>query len=103
MVDTHVTRLANRLGLTTSEKPVEIEQDLMKLLPEEQWTIFAHRLIWHGRRVCFARNPDCAHCLLAPKCPSAALFAIAPVAKAKPKAKGPATPKAAPKARRGRA
>jgi len=86
VVDTHVTRLASRLGLTRSEKPVEIEQDLMMLLPQDEWTIFAHRLIWHGRRVCFAKNPDCAHCLLAPKCPSAALFMIKPV-KASSKAK----------------
>lgn len=105
VVDTHVTRLANRLGLTTSDKPVDIEQDLMKLLPEEQWTIFAHRLIWHGRRVCFAKNPDCAHCLLAPKCPSANLFAIQPATKTKPKAapKAAAKPKAEPKAARRRA
>jgi endonuclease-3 len=96
VVDTHVTRLANRLGLTTSDKPVEIEEDLMKLLPEEQWTIFAHRLIWHGRRVCFAKNPDCAHCLLAPKCPSADLFTIQPAAKTKTKTKDKAKP--APKA-----
>jgi endonuclease-3 len=88
VVDTHVARVANRLGLTQSDKPVEIEQDLMQQLPQDQWTIFAHRLIWHGRRVCFARNPDCAHCLLAPECPSAELF-LAPPKKA-PAKKAPA-------------
>ncbi len=71
VVDTHVTRLAMRLGLTKETDPVKIEQDLMRLLPREQWTIFAHRLIWHGRRVCHAKKPDCEHCLLAPICPSA--------------------------------
>ncbi len=73
VVDTHVNRLANRLGLTTEADPVKIEQDLMKLLPRDQWTPFAHRLIWHGRRVCHAKQPDCNHCTLAPRCPSAVL------------------------------
>jgi endonuclease-3 len=73
VVDTHVMRLSQRLGLTKQTEPVKIEADLMKLLPREQWTVFAHRLIWHGRRVCFAQNPDCEHCLLAPVCPSAML------------------------------
>jgi len=76
VVDTHVTRVANRLGLTTESDPVKIEQDLMKLLPREQWTPFAHRLIWHGRRVCHAKQPDCNHCLLAPRCPSAVLVEL---------------------------
>jgi len=71
VVDTHVARLAQRLGLTKQADPVKIEADLMKQVPREQWTVFAHRLIWHGRRVCFAKNPDCEHCLLAPVCPSA--------------------------------
>ena len=82
VVDTHVTRLANRLGLTTETDPVKIEQDLMKLLPREEWTPFAHRLIWHGRRVCHAKQPDCNNCLLAPHCPSAAIVELAPTAKA---------------------
>jgi endonuclease-3 len=73
VVDTHVNRLANRLGLTTETDPVKIEHDLMKLLPRDQWTPFAHRLIWHGRRVCHAKQPDCNHCTLAPRCPSAVL------------------------------
>ena len=73
VVDTHVMRLSQRLGLTAQTDPVKIEADLMKLLPRDQWTVFAHRLIWHGRRVCFAQKPDCEHCLLAPVCPSAGM------------------------------
>ncbi|HSS02397.1 MAG TPA: endonuclease III [Kofleriaceae bacterium] len=73
VVDTHVARLALRLGLTTNSDPVKIEQDLMRALPRDQWSIFAQRLIWHGRRVCFAKKPDCEHCPLAPVCPSAGL------------------------------
>jgi len=88
VVDTHVSRLAARLGLTKHTDPVKIEQDLMAILPREQWTPFAHRLIWHGRRVCFAKNPDCEHCPLAPVCPSA--FAVmAPKPKPKPAPKKP--------------
>jgi endonuclease-3 len=76
VVDTHVARLSQRLGLTRQTDPVKIEQDLMKLLPREQWTIFAHRLIWHGRRVCTAKDPDHEQCVLAPLCPSATLVTI---------------------------
>jgi endonuclease-3 len=82
VVDTHVARLAQRLGLTKHTEPVKIESDLMAILPRDQWTIFAHRLIWHGRRVCFAKNPDCDHCLLAPVCPSAHTFQIKPRSRA---------------------
>jgi endonuclease-3 len=81
VVDTHVSRLAPRLGLSAHADPVNIEQDLMRLVPQDQWSIFAHRLIWHGRRVCHARKPDCEHCTLAPLCPSAGLAATAVVAK----------------------
>jgi endonuclease-3 len=77
VVDTHVMRLSQRLGLTTGEDPVEIEQDLMKLLPRERWGAFANRMIWHGRRICTAKNPDHDHCPLAPLCPSAHLVVIA--------------------------
>jgi endonuclease-3 len=70
VVDTHVTRLAQRLGLTAQADAVKIEQDLMQILPREQWQPFADRLIWHGRRVCFAKQPDCEHCELSPVCPS---------------------------------
>ena len=76
VVDTHVTRLAQRLGLTTNTDPVTIEQDLMELLPRDQWTSFANRLIWHGRRVCHAKKPDHDHCILAPICPSATLVTL---------------------------
>ena len=86
VVDTHVMRLSQRLGLTTSDEPIEIEQDLMAILPKEQWTPFANRVIWHGRRTCFAQKPDHEHCLLAPLCPSATLVTI----RAKPAAKKPA-------------
>jgi endonuclease III len=75
VVDTHVTRLAQRLGLSAHTDPLKIEHDLMQLVPRDQWSIFAHRLIWHGRRVCHAKQPDCDHCPLAPLCPSAALVA----------------------------
>jgi endonuclease III len=75
VVDTHVSRLAPRLGLTRHTDPAKIEEDLMRLVPRDQWSIFAHRLIWHGRRVCHAKRPDCEHCVLAPLCPSAGLAA----------------------------
>jgi endonuclease-3 len=96
VVDTHVARLAQRLGLTTETDPVKIEQDLMSLFPRDQWTIVAHRLIWHGRRVCTAKNPDHDHCLLAPVCPTAALVKLDTGRPVKPPA---AKPKAKPRAR----
>ena len=58
VVDTHVARLSARLGLTAETNPEKVEQDLMKLVPREQWTLFSHWLIWHGRRRCSARKPD---------------------------------------------
>jgi endonuclease-3 len=70
VVDTHVTRLARRLGLSTHTDPVKIEQDLVAQLPRDRWIDFATRLIWHGRRVCTARAPACDTCPLAPRCPS---------------------------------
>jgi endonuclease-3 len=76
VVDTHVARVSQRLGLTKETDPVKIEQDLMKLVPREQWATFANRLIWHGRRICFAKNPDHENCLLAPLCPSAGLVTL---------------------------
>jgi endonuclease III len=85
VVDTHVTRVAGRLHLTTQTDPVKIEQDLMELVPQDQWTKFGHRMVWHGRYICRARDPDCEHCPLAPLCPSA-FAALAPVA-AKPNPK----------------
>jgi endonuclease III len=71
VVDTHVLRLARRLALTKQNEPAKVERDLMQKVPRDQWIDFSHRLIWHGRRVCFARAPDCAGCALAPHCPSA--------------------------------
>jgi endonuclease-3 len=71
VVDTHVQRLTHRLGLTKQKTPEKIEQDLIKLIPREQWTLFSHWLIWHGRRRCMARKPDCANCELQTLCPSA--------------------------------
>jgi endonuclease-3 len=70
VVDTHVRRLAQRLGLTRQEDPVKIERDLMRLVPRQQWGIFPHLLIWHGRRVCDARRPACERCVLNDLCPS---------------------------------
>jgi len=71
VVDTHVRRLAQRLGLTKQEDPVKIEQDLVKLVPRGDWARFPHLLIWHGRRICDARKPACELCPLAPDlCPS---------------------------------
>ncbi len=69
VVDTHVTRLAQRLGLTRQKDAQKIEKELMPLVRQEQWTLFSHWLIWHGRRRCFARNPDCAQCEIAVHCP----------------------------------
>ena len=69
-VDTHVTRLANLLGLTKEADPIKIEEDLMKLVDREDWTLVSHLLIWHGRRVCIARRPKCGRCVLAKVCPS---------------------------------
>ena len=74
VVDTHVQRLSQRLGLTKQSTPEKIEQDLIKLIPREQWALFSHWLIWHGRRRCMARNPDCAACELRALCPSADKF-----------------------------
>jgi endonuclease-3 len=70
VVDTHVRRLSQRLGLTKQEDPVKIERDLMKLVPREDWARFPHLLIWHGRRVCIARRPLCEQCVVNDLCPS---------------------------------
>jgi endonuclease-3 len=69
VVDTHVTRLSQRLGLTEHEDAVKIERDLMEQLPQDEWINFSHRLIWHGRRVCKARRPLCGSCVLEKICP----------------------------------
>lgn len=69
VVDTHVKRITNLLGLTASSNPEQIERDLMDLLPREEWVNFAHRLIHHGRRICIARRPRCRECPLLQDCP----------------------------------
>jgi endonuclease-3 len=69
VVDTHVARLSQRLGLTKQTDPEKIEQDLMALVRQKQWTLFSHWLIWHGRRRCDARKPDCDHCEIKKLCP----------------------------------
>ena len=69
VVDTHVGRLSNRLGLTKETSAEKVERDLQKLVPQEQWCLFSHLLIWHGRRRCFARSPQCAECELSELCP----------------------------------
>jgi endonuclease-3 len=73
VVDTHVRRLSRRLGLTEEETPERIEQDLMTVVPEDDWQQFTHLLISHGRAVCDARNPSCDGCVLEPLCPSSKL------------------------------
>ena len=110
IVDTHVTRVAARLGLTAETDPVKIEKDLMARFPQDQWSAIGTRLILHGRRVCTSQNPQHDVCTLAPLCPTAGLVALAPSkanakqksngkAKAKPAVKGKANAKAKPKKR----
>ena len=89
VVDTHVARLANRFEFTSKEDPEKIEQDLIRLIPRRRWTSFSHWLIWHGRRRCFARNPDCLNCEVGPVCPSFGKFA-----KQGAKSEGPSRKKA---------
>ena len=74
VVDTHVVRLSKRLRLTKHDDPEKIERDLMKLVPRAHWTNWSHWLIWHGRRRCFARKPDCANCEIFRFCPSGKIF-----------------------------
>jgi endonuclease-3 len=74
VVDTHVIRLSQRLGLTKEKDPEKIEHDLMKLVPREHWTNWSHWLIWHGRRRCYARKPDCSNCEVFRLCPSGKVF-----------------------------
>jgi endonuclease III len=70
VVDTHVRRLSQRLGLTRHDEPAKIERDLQRIVPRADWGRFPHLLIWHGRRVCDARSPRCAECVLTDLCPS---------------------------------
>ena len=74
VVDTHVFRVSRRLGLTRAKTPIQVEQDLMKVVPRSEWIEFAHLLIFHGRRVCAARSPQCGICSVQDLCPSAPLF-----------------------------
>ncbi|MCP9487893.1 MAG: endonuclease III [Gaiellaceae bacterium MAG52_C11] len=78
VVDTHVRRLSQRLGLTREQEPVRIERDLVKLVPRADWGRFPHLLIWHGRRVCDARRPRCEECVLSPLCPSSRVVVTEP-------------------------
>ena len=78
VVDTHVARLAQRLGLTRQTTPEKIERDLMALVPQGDWTLFSHWLIWHGRRRCSARKPDCDRCEIRALCPSASMAGPGP-------------------------
>ena len=71
VVDTHVHRISRRLELTTNDDPQKIEQDLMRIIPREKWILFAHQLIWHGRKLCIARKPKCVDCLLENICHAA--------------------------------
>ncbi|MHB9285597.1 endonuclease III [Halobacteriales archaeon Cl-PHB] len=84
VVDTHVQRLSRRLGITEEQRPEAIEQDLMPVVPEDEWQWYTHLLISHGRAVCTARNPDCEDCVLADLCPSSKLDADVDLASGEP-------------------
>jgi endonuclease III len=71
VVDTHVHRISRRLELTTQNDPAKIEQDLMRIIPRDKWILFSHQIIWHGRKLCMARKPKCADCLLENLCHAA--------------------------------
>jgi len=73
VVDTHVQRISRLLKITTKKDAVQIERDLIDLVPRVDWALFAHLMIWHGRKTCIARRPQCGHCPLVPFCPSAQL------------------------------
>ena len=72
-VDTHFGRLSRRFGWSTATDPVKVENDVAKLVPEKEWTLLSHKLIWHGRRICHSRKPECGICPLAKLCPSAGI------------------------------
>jgi len=75
-VDTHFGRLSRRFGWSKSNDPVKVENDVAKLIPEKEWTLLSHKLIWHGRRICHSRKPECGICPLAKLCPSAGIGTI---------------------------
>ena len=83
-VDTHVKRLACRLGFTTEEDPDKVELDMQAVLPPERWTLGHQLLVWHGRRTCFARSPDCARCVVADLCPKKGVTSTSRAARAGP-------------------
>lgn len=85
VVDTHVTRVSGRLGLTKNKDAEKIEQDLMPIVPQSDWTLFSHLLIFHGRSICQARNPRCEECPIRQHCPSAEIFIRARQTKTKAK------------------
>ena len=99
VVDTHVRRLSQRLGLTRQQDPVKIERDLMRVVPRERWAIFPHLLIWHGRRVCDARRPLCEACVVEDLCPASRLRTPALRATDDPGARARARPATTPAAR----
>jgi endonuclease-3 len=78
VVDTHVKRITNLLGLTESQNPEQIERDLMEVVPRKEWIDWSHRLIHHGRRICIARRPQCTICPLLPNCPRVGLPPLEP-------------------------
>ncbi len=78
VVDTHIMRVSFRLGLTRQEDPVKIEQDLIKLIPPNDWIFTGHAIIWHGRRVCYARKPNCPGCVLKDICPKRGVTSMQP-------------------------
>lgn len=73
-VDTHFGRLSRRFGWSTATDPVKVENDVAELIPEKEWTLLSHKLIWHGRRICHSRKPECGICPLAKLCPSAGII-----------------------------
>ena len=75
-VDTHFGRLSRRFGWSTATDPVKVENDVAELIPEKEWTLLSHKLIWHGRRICHSRKPECGICPLAKLCPSAGIGTI---------------------------
>jgi endonuclease III len=91
VVDTHVMRVSQRLGWTRSNEPAQIEQDLCALLPRQSWDPVSHTLIFHGRRICFARKPNCEGCAINDVCPSA--FRAENVGRKPPRARPPAAPR----------
>ena len=105
VVDTHVRRLSQRLGLTRQEDPVAIERDLVKLVPRADWGRFPHLLIWHGRRICIARAPRCGVCVISALCPASrvgAATASPPRATADPERRGGRRPRRTPERNRPR-